>query len=87
MEGATAVLPYSARARPGLPVAVPIAWEDLRAVHPQELTIATVPKLVASRRVDPWADLFDHKQTFPRELVDAARDAPKIKVPKFPRGK
>ncbi|HVH41531.1 MAG TPA: non-homologous end-joining DNA ligase, partial [Labilithrix sp.] len=68
-EGSTAILPYSARARPGLPVAVPIAWKDLRAVNPQELTILTVPKLVSRRKADPWADLLETKQTLPRELL------------------
>lgn len=68
-EGATAILPYSARARPGLPVALPIAWEDLRAVEPEELTIVTVPKLLARRRTDPWADLLATKQLLPRELL------------------
>jgi bifunctional non-homologous end joining protein LigD len=72
-EGATAVLPYSPRARPGLPVAVPISWDDLDAIDPSALTIATVPKLLARRRKDPWADLLASKQRLPIELVRAAK--------------
>ena len=71
-EGATAVLPYSARARPGLPVAMPIAWRDLASVDPRELTIVTVPKLLARRRRDPWEALLSTKQSLPRELVEAS---------------
>lgn len=72
-EGATAVLPYSARARPGLTVAYPISWEELADVDPQALTIATVPALLAKRRKDPWADLLACKQTLPKELRDAGK--------------
>ena len=71
-EGATAILPYSARARPGLTVAVPIEWKDLRAVEPQELTVVTVPKLLARRRTDPWATLLTTKQLLRRELIVAS---------------
>ena len=74
-EGATAILPYSPRARAGLTVALPVAWTDLRAIDPGELTIDTVPKLVARRRTDPWADLLETKQTLPRELTRATKIA------------
>jgi bifunctional non-homologous end joining protein LigD len=67
-EGATAVLPYSARARAQVPVALPVAWDDLRNVHPGELTVRTVPGLVARRRKDPWADFFTAEQSLPPEI-------------------
>ena len=70
-EGATAVLPYSARARTGLTVALPVEWSDLRSIDPQEHTIVTVPKLIERRKKDPWADLLGARQTLPRELLEA----------------
>jgi bifunctional non-homologous end joining protein LigD len=67
-EGATAILPYAARARPGLTVALPVAWSDLRHVDPHELTIATAPALLAKRRRDPWESFFTLKQGLPPAL-------------------
>ena len=39
-RGSTAILPYAARARPGAPVAVPIAWgelKDMENAHPYDI--------------------------------------------------
>lgn len=70
-QGATAVLPYSPRARKGLTVAMPVAWKDLAKIDPAELDVRTVPAILAKRRVDPWADLRDTKQTLSRAVLDA----------------
>jgi bifunctional non-homologous end joining protein LigD len=72
-RGATAILPYSPRARTGAPVALPVTWKELPTIDPQALTILTVPELLARRRVDPWAALLTTKQTIPRDLAAALR--------------
>lgn len=64
-KGATAVLPYSVRARKGSPVAMPVAWTDLPRLDPRELTVRTVPAILAKLRKDPWADLLTTEQTLP----------------------
>lgn len=65
-EGATAILPYSSRARAGATVALPVSWKDLVHVDPQEFTVRTVPKILARRRVDPWEDFLATKQRIPK---------------------
>ena len=72
-RGATAILPYSPRARTGATVALPVTWKELPAIDPQAFTVLTVPALLAKRRVDPWAGLLTTKQTLPRELAAALR--------------
>jgi bifunctional non-homologous end joining protein LigD len=62
------VLPYSARARTHVGVALPVSWDDLRRMHPGELTVRTVPGLLARRRKDPWAELLGSKQSLPTEV-------------------
>ncbi|MGA4845611.1 non-homologous end-joining DNA ligase [Streptomyces sp. G5(2025)] len=53
----TAVAPFSVRAAPGAPVAVPIAWEQLDdpAVHARRWTIENA---VEQARSDPWAGVL-----------------------------
>lgn len=46
---------WCVRPKVGAQVSTPIAWSDLDAVAPEELTIATVPARLAESG-DPWAD-------------------------------
>lgn len=66
-RGATAVAPYSTRARKDATVATPIFWDELTSkLKPEKFTIKTVPKRLASLKSDPWEELFELKQTLPR---------------------
>jgi bifunctional non-homologous end joining protein LigD len=68
-RGATAIAPYSARARPGATVATPLAWDELDArLKPQAFTIRTVPKRLEKLRKDPWAGFFKLKQSLTADL-------------------
>lgn len=75
-RGATAVLPYSTRAREGATVAMPISWEEVATVDPRAFDVFTVPKILASGAWrDPWSDLLDCKQKLPRRFVSALAKA------------
>lgn len=65
-EGATAVLPYSPRARPGATVAMPVDWKDIGRLDPKEFTVKTAAQWTRKRRKDPWADFLDSAQRLPK---------------------
>ena len=50
---------YSPRPLPGATVSTPVTWEELEHVDPRQLTVRTVPPLVAERG-DAWAGIDDH---------------------------
>ncbi|MDP2340934.1 MAG: non-homologous end-joining DNA ligase [Deltaproteobacteria bacterium] len=59
-RGSTAIAPFSTRARPGAPVAVPLDWSELDDAVAVAVTMLTLqPRL---QRPDPWADFFAVKQ-------------------------
>jgi bifunctional non-homologous end joining protein LigD len=65
-RGATAVVPYSTRARPGAPVATPLAWSEVGPrLSPARWTVLSVPRRVARGR-DPWASWGRTRQRLPR---------------------
>jgi len=60
---ASTVSPYSVRARPGLPVAVPIGWDEVDAIDGAAAwTIATLPERLATLHDDPWKDFAATRQ-------------------------
>ena len=74
---------WCVRPRAGGQVSTPIFWEELATVEPDDLTIATVPALVAERG-DPWAEYNARPQSLepllemsrPRSWSNGLMDAP-----------
>jgi DNA ligase D len=64
---------WSVRARPGAQVSAPLRWEEIDAVHPDELTMATVPERLAADG-DPWEAVDDEPQSLQPLLELHERD-------------
>jgi bifunctional non-homologous end joining protein LigD len=65
-RGATAVAAYSTRARPGAPVSVPLAWDELDpSVKSDRFTVTNLRKRLARLRGDPWKGFFEQPQSLP----------------------
>jgi bifunctional non-homologous end joining protein LigD len=69
-HGRLLVAPFSARPVPSASVSMPLSWPQVTAsLDMHRFTIATVPALLAKRRRDPWAGLFDEPADLPASLA------------------
>jgi DNA ligase D len=64
---------WAVRARPGGQVSTPLRWEEVFALHPDELTMATVPDRL-DRLGDPWRDIDQAPQSLEPLLAMHERD-------------
>lgn len=81
----TVVAAYSPRARPGVPVSFPLAWDELDGVRPAELTIHTAVERLAG--ADRWAELMPSPRRIPAELIEEGRAIPIPRVAAMHEGK
>ena len=64
---ATAIAPYSTRARPGAPVAVPVAWSELSAIKAaNQYTVKNLAQRLSKLGADPWAGMGRSRQALPK---------------------
>ena len=64
---------WSVRARVGAQVSTPLHWDEIDDVHPDDLTIATLPARIEARG-DPWAKMNDAPQSLEPMLAMHERD-------------
>jgi bifunctional non-homologous end joining protein LigD len=71
-RGATAIASYSTRRKPGAPVAVPLAWDELSArTKPDMYNINNLPKRLQKLTSDPWDGFFSTRQSITRKMMAA----------------
>jgi bifunctional non-homologous end joining protein LigD len=76
----TTAAAFSARARPGLGVSMPISWDQVSSLKSAaQWNIATAREYLSFEASDPWADYWKSKQTLTAamKMLDFKRKATK----------
>jgi bifunctional non-homologous end joining protein LigD len=68
---ATAVAPYSSRARLGMAVALPLEWAELKSSKRPKFVIAQFGEWSDRLRKDPWKAMLSSEQEIPAKLFAA----------------
>jgi bifunctional non-homologous end joining protein LigD len=70
-EGATAIAPYSSRARENAPVATPIDWSELaQDVRFDHFNVRNVPERLKRLKQDPWAQFYTVRQALTKAMME-----------------
>ena len=64
---------WCVRARPGAQVSAPLRWEEIDSIHPDDLTMATLPGRI-DEAGDPWAEMNADPQSLEPLLAMHERD-------------
>ena len=68
-HGATTAAAYSARARPGLGVSMPVSWDQLSGLKSgSQWTIANAREHLSFQKADPWADYWGARQPLAKAM-------------------
>jgi bifunctional non-homologous end joining protein LigD len=68
-HGATTAAAFSARARPGLGVSMPISWEELADVKSgAQWNIANAREFLSFRKQDPWTQFWKQRQSLTQAM-------------------
>jgi len=74
-RGATAIAPFSPRARPNAPIATPVSWSELpRIDNAAKYTLNNIDRRLASLKNDPWAKYRTVRQSITAAQLSALSD-------------
>ncbi|MGC2637868.1 MAG: DNA ligase D [Acidobacteriaceae bacterium] len=70
-RGATAVAPFSPRARAGARVAMPLTWTELKHIEPKQFAVANYDEWKPRLKRDPWLEMDAVKQRLTDRAIAA----------------
>ena len=69
-RGASAVAPYSTRARSGAPVAAPVSWAELKRIESaNSISVASMTRRIQRLKRDPWAGYDEVRQSLTDDVM------------------
>ena len=79
-RGATSIAPYSPRARSGVPVALPLKWEELKAKERPLFLLSEFARWKKRLQKDPWSGMDEVRQSLPASSETGSRSKGRVGV-------